>query len=543
MGEKNLPYRKVKRVLGSNALDSFERRMSALNQLLGRVGRQPVDAEPALTALEDSDTDDVDLAQQWLSSGGPPSEGVDDVNLPPEVRELVDETNARVPEEMSFIIENLFSDTVTHWVHELEERNLDTDVEVAIIKWLDENRSVFERPPFNKEARKKYERLLTVSEIWEQTDDSELTEPDVWRTRLKEMHSTGEVSWTDEIPSSYAEEIDHPPLVVYLCVGNRVNSLLNQLIEEIESGVEDRGIEFDWQSTVEEYVFDGRIPEPESEAGAKDYQKNAFDDIATSVADGATDVEPIEVETGFVDSKSTITSSESRGRGGGGSSQLKGRGQQAEAYVMTNVLERLSNHFDEAAVDAMRLRAEFRNLEEDQEGKNYKWHVDGAWSSLEDILHGEELTQSSITDWRSRVADGTPLRELPAIRLINITMEMGPGFDVIDPLGSISEEGMPNFGFEFVPVEVKAVDGDEPPFRFRLTTNEYRRAKAFVRDGDIPYVIRLVEVPESGTPNWPSRTKIVAEKILRNVEDIEEIIDAERFEEHVKGGYMNMTIE
>jgi len=123
-------------------------------------------------------------------------------------------------------------------------------------------------------------------------------------------------------------------------------------------------------------------------------------------------------------------------------------------------------------------------------------------------------------------------------------MERGPGFDVIDPRGPLSTDaGQNNVGLWFTPVEIKAVDGTSPPFNFRLTTNEYRQAKAFIRDGNIPYVIRLVKVPEPGTKNWAIETTVVAEKVIETESELNEIIGSQQFEDIVKGGYMNMRIQ
>lgn len=142
------------------------------------------------------------------------------------------------------------------------------------------------------------------------------------------------------------------------------------------------------------------------------------------------------------------------------------------------------------------------------------------------------------------MANGTAFTQLPLIQLINVTMERGPGFDVIDPRGPLSKtDGHNDMGLWFTPVEIKAIDGNKPPYRFRLTTNEYRRAKAFVRDSTIPYVIRLVAVPDAGTKNWPEHTSIVAEKLIETADELNAVVDSDRFEEVVKGGYMNMEIQ
>lgn len=181
-----------------------------------------------------------------------------------------------------------------------------------------------------------------------------------------------------------------------------------------------------------------------------------------------------------------------------------------------------------------------------QQGTGFKWHVDTAWKNrllplLDDI---GRFSEQQIIEWQERLQDGEQLRDFPFIQLINVTMERGPGFDVIDPFGPVTHEIQTDgFGLAFTPIEVKAVNGNEPPFRFRLTTNEYRRCKAFIREADVPYVVRLVDVPDPDTPNWPQQTAVVTEKILDSVEDVETMITDQGFENVVKGGYMNMQID
>ncbi|MFC6988703.1 hypothetical protein ACFQJD_08210 [Haloplanus sp. GCM10025708] len=214
---------------------------------------------------------------------------------------------------------------------------------------------------------------------------------------------------------------------------------------------------------------------------------------------------------------------------------------------MAGVLDRVSKWLkDYPGSDFFIFRSRIRRLHSDQQDFNYKWHVENVWSSdlLPILENPEEMDQTTVTDWRSKIAGGAKFKELPLIRLINVTMERGPGFDVIDPRGPLSKDtGQDDYGLWFTPVEIKAVDGTSPPFSFRLTTNEYRQAKAFIRDDNIPYVIRLVAVPEPGTKNWPEETEIVTEKVIETESELDDIVGSQQFEDIVKGGYMNMKIQ
>jgi len=551
--KRTFPIETVKQVLGSNALQSFERDVRALNDLLGRLDCSPVDAGPLLDALEDADSDTIGFIREWYATGEQPNPDTDVdhdlTDLAPTIREWIDGVHATLPDELQFIVAGLFSETATYWVRELEAQDVDEATVAVVINWLDAHRGALDRPPFDSDARQAYVRLRTVAELWEQTDPAELTELNTWSERLRELHSSASPEWSDSIPESYATTLGCPPFVAHVSINDRVQTLLETLCEDIDSELPE--VEFDWDSLVTTYVKEGTIPEPETNRGAKDHQERAFADLATAIdtdgkiAGGSSDgsIVPEGVEVAGTDSSLSVSTG---GGSGSGSTQYRGRGQQAEAYVMAGVLDRIATWLDEhPAGDIRQFRSRFKRLHSDQQEQSYKWHVENMWSSDLLPLLGDSaaLDRNKISNWRAEV-DEDSFAEFPLVRLVNVTMERGPGFDVIDPLGPISDdEGTDEFGLQFVPVEVKAVNGTTPPFNFRLTTNEYRQAKAFVRDADIPYVIRLVSVPDVGIPDWPSQTEIAAEKVLSPEAELEAVVESQQFEEVVKGGYMNMRIE
>jgi hypothetical protein len=547
--KRTFPIETVKRVLGSNALQSIEQDVLALNDLLDRIRKPTPDPDPALAALEDADSDTFTAVREWLATGESPTANGQDANtdLDPAVENLVTELRASLPKELTFVVSGLFSETVTHWVRELEAHDVDTETAAVVIEWLNKHRTALERPPFDKKARQAYSRFQTVTELWAQTDVEELTEIETWTDRLYELHSSTSPAWTTPLPDEYADALDCPPFVVYVCINNRVVALVEEFCDDIETELTE--VEFDWRALVVSYVENGKIPEPETTTGAKDHQQQAFADLATALGSddkviGFTD-EFQSIPVGS-DTTSPSISVSSGGGNSGGSTQYRGRGQQGEAYVMAGVLDRIASWLEEhPASDFFQFRSRFRRLCSEQQDADYKWHVKSVWSS--DLLpllgNSKELDASVASSWRLRVADGESFTEHPLIRLINVTMERGPGFDVIDPLGPVSQDQeRDDFGLCFTPIEVKAVDGSTPPFSFRLTTNEYRQAKAFVRS-DVPYVIRLVSVPNVGTANWPEQTEIAAEKVIETETELKEVVGNKQFEEVVKGGYMNMKIE
>ncbi len=190
--------------------------------------------------------------------------------------------------------------------------------------------------------------------------------------------------------------------------------------------------------------------------------------------------------------------------GGGGSTQYRGRGQQGEAATPVAILDDAAAWLDYQPIGMIpTIRLTFRALHDDQQNGNHIWHLGRVWEQeLLPLLSGGGLTRKSI----SLIGVITLKMDSFVVKLCNVTLEQGPGFDVIGPFGPLSGPRR-EFGIDqFAPVDVKAVGSRTPPFHFRLTTNEYRRCKTFFREAR-SYVIRLVHVPEPGTPNWASETR------------------------------------
>ncbi len=550
--KRTFPIDTVTQVLGSNALQSIERDVTAINDLLDRLNRSRVDADPLLDALEDADPETIELVRGWCVTGERPDFGtetdLDSTAIDPAIDESITEFDTVLPDELEFVAAGIFSETVTHWVRTLEAQDIDDSTATVVVDWLDKQRAALDRPPFDTNARQEYVRLQTVAELREQTDPAELTELDTWSKRLREFHSSASPEWSDSIPEAYATELDCPPLVAHVSINDRVQTLAEMVCDEIAAELPD--VEFDWQGLVTTYVEDGEIPEPGADQGAKDHQERAFADLATAIDTGNETVGgpggpllPDDVDVSDSDGSLSVSTG---GGSGGGSTQFRGRGQQAEAYAMAGVLDRIATWLDEHPTgDIRQFRSQFKRLHSDQQEHLFKWHVENVWSSdlLPLLRDPATLDSGTVSNWRTAV-DEDSFAEFPLVRLVNVTMERGPGFDVIDPLGPLSvDAATDDFGLQFVPVEVKAVGGTTPPFSFRLTTNEYRQAKSFVRHGDIPYVIRLVSVPDTGALDWPSKTEIVAEKLLNTEAEVEAIVESQQFEEIVKGGCMNMKID
>jgi hypothetical protein len=546
------PIETVKELLGTRETRQFEARIDAVSDLLDAITGSPIEQRnDALNAIAEVEPAVLDAVEQWLAYGETPAS---DQHPEESIEALVTTIRARVPDDLTFVLSLLFdpSPQSDSWPEALEAADLSSSTEGTIIQWLADHRRTLHSHPFDPDIPNRYGRLLTVKQAVENTDSEELTELETWRSRLQAFTTNDQTDlpWTAEIPELLAESLDFPPRLFYLTVDTRLETIIEHELDTIDTLLPDDAD--GWRPAIRHYIDDGTFPEPTTDSGAQEHQNQAFSDITSSVGEGdSISFSPdTDGQSGLPTperASPTLTVSSGSSGTGGGSSQFRGRGQQAEAYVMAGILERTADWIEDNPGGVFRhLRSGFQRLYKNQQGTNFKWHVDTAWESrLLNILDDMgRLSEQQIVDWQDRLQDGEQLRDFPFIQLINVTMERGPGFDVIDPFGPVTQETQTDgFGLAFTPVEVKAVNGREPPFRFRLTTNEYRRCKAFIREGDTSYVIRLVDVPDVDTLNWPQQTAVASEKILDTVEDVETMITEQGFENVIKGGYMNMEIE
>ena len=542
------PIQPVKTLLGSHDTRRFEERVDALSALVERVTGEPLaDRDEAITAIADADTEVREAAETWLATGADP----DPDRHPGEaVASLIERARTRLPADLEFVLKQLFGsrDQRVAWPTAMEQADCAAADERAVIQWLDAHRRVVDSHPFDPDVRERYARLLGVRRVWQQTDVDQLDDVDTWSARIAELQSDErDVAWTSELEPLIAETVNWSPRVFFLAVRDRLTMATQTVLDEIESDLEDDAD--DVLAALRGYVERGDRPDPGTDRGAADHQEQAFSDLTSSVTtDSAVDFVPSggSSSTDLLDTEGASLNVSS-GSQRGGSSQFRGRGQQAEAFVMAGVLDRAASWLEENPSGVLRqLRSGFKRLHRDQRDGEYSWHLDSVWEeSLLPLLDDPEgVTESMIVDWRSWVDDGGSLTDHPLIKLANVTMEHGPGFDVIDPFGPLeSTRSESAFGLDFAPVEVKAVDGTEPPFRFRLTTNEYRQCKAFVRDSDAPYVVRLVSVPEAGTANWPAQSTVAMEQVIDSVDDLDAMVAEQGFEHVIKGGYMNLSVE
>lgn len=542
------PIEIVQRILGSEVTKELHQRFAALDSLFVRLDISiEMNTDEALADLAEADSGITEATKRWLATGDSPSEALADHD---EVRELGEKLRARLPESYHFVLQQLFfpSDTRS-WQSVLPETSLSTEEQRTVIRWLLRSSSNLPMRPLNPTVRAGWVRLFTVVEVWNNTGLTNLTEIETWRRGSMRFEDSVTIDWTGSPPSIVTSDSE-PTVLFYLATDEKLRNASSTFVNHVGSEIPENAENI--QDALLQYIHQDEFPEvAATETGARQHQEEAFAELQEQLTDTEGELElPGGGNDGWdVDqnvSAGNLSVSEGSDSSSGGSRQYTGRGQQAEVYTIASVLDRLSAWLEYSPGRVMlQFKSRFKRLHKEQQSTDYKWHVENAWRSglLETLDDSALLDEESLKKWRTDISDKI-LSSRPIVKLLNVTQEQGPGFDIIDPFGPLDTDLQTGLdALQFSPVEIKAVGGTEPPFHFRFTTNEYRRCKAFVSESDHRYIIRLVDVPESGTPNWPAQTTFVTEKVLETSKEVDQLMEIERFDKVVKGGYMNMSLE
>ncbi|WP_254767388.1 sacsin N-terminal ATP-binding-like domain-containing protein [Salinilacihabitans rarus] len=537
---RTFPVDEVTRILGAKRRRNLRQRLDALVSLVERFDGEvrPAVDEIVETVERDDDSTVEDFEQALIGN-----EEIDvELDKASIQSAFISDIRDNLPSDVQFVLGCLFGEDRRSWSEAIAESNIAEEKEQIVITWLAENATATDATScFPQSVPSAYVRLLAVRDVWDQTETEELQDPDEWRSRIQELSTNRSVEWTNQLSDRLrADDTRGDRLFFYTPIEKLQSAVIEPFLEEIcETVAEDA---LDLKTVLRQYVLEGEFPMDETAVSAADHQDNALAELQSAAERGQEfSTENLLDEDFGVQSASTRVTGSGRG---GGSTQYRGRGQQGEAATLVAILDDAASWLEDQPIGTMRsIRSTFRRLSDDQQREDYDWHLNRVWEqNLLPLLSSGELTRESIVDWREYLEDGHELSDHPLVQLCNVTLEQGPGFDIIDPFGPLSSRRGDFDLDQFVPVEVKAVDGRSPPFHFRLTTNEYRRCKAFLRGGR-SYVIRLVYVPDPGTPNWASETQFVSEIVLEDVEDAESVVRGDPFEEVVKGGYMNMSID
>ncbi|WP_134672313.1 sacsin N-terminal ATP-binding-like domain-containing protein [Halorussus marinus] len=535
---RTFPVDDVARILGTRRRRDLRQRLNALVSLADRFDGVITPAvDEVVEAVERNGDNAVQDFERALCGNEATATGLDDAS--PQAT-FVNDIRESLPDELRFVLDRLFGEDRRPWREVIAVS--DSDDELLVIDWLAKNtRALDAAACFPQSVPSAYVRVLAVMNVWDRTETTELQDVDVWRSRLRTLSTDTSVEWVDRLPGRLRNEDAGDELLFYYTPEERFRSLVVEPFLDSLSGDLSAGTA-DLRAMLRRYILEGDFPKAEATVSAADHQDGALADLQSAAESGQqfSTESLLDTEFGVRSASTRMTGSGS----GGGSTQYRGRGQQGEAATLVAILDDTAAWLDDQPIGTIRsVRSTLRRLHDDQQNEDHDWHLDRVWEQeLLPLLSNDGLTRDSIVDWREYLEDGRRLRDHPLVRFCNVTLEQGPGFDVIDPFGPLSSPRR-DFGIDqFVPVEVKAVDGRSPPFHFRLTTNEYRRCKAFLRGGR-PYVVRLVYVPNPDTVDWASQTQFVSEIVLNDVADAESLVRGDPFEEVVKGGYMNMSVD
>ena len=532
---RTFPVDDVARILGTRQRRDLRQQLDAIVALVERFdGVVGPTVDEVVEAIEREDETAVQDFKQALC--GDEATTIDGTS--PQGT-FVRNVRENLPQELRFVLDRLFGEDRRPWREVILES--ESGSESDVIDWLANNaRALDATACFPQSVLSAYVRVLAVMNVWDRTETTELNDVDVWRSRLRALSTESNVQWVDRLPDRLQHEDADGELLFYYSPEDRFRSqVVTPFLEGLSEAIANETASL--ETMLRRYILEGELPEDEATVSAADHQDGALADLQSAAMSGQQFSTESLLDGGFkVQNASTRTTGSG---GGGGSTQYRGRGQQGEAATLVAILDDAATWLDDQPIGMIRtIRSTFRALHDDQQSGTHIWHLDRVWEQeLLPLLSGDRLTRESIVDWRDHLEDGR-LRDHPLVRLCNVTLEQGPGFDVIDPFGPVSGPRREFDIDQFIPVEVKAVGGRTPPFHFRLTTNEYRRCKAFLR-GNRSYVIRLVHVPEPNTPNWAAETRFVSEIVLDDVSDAESLVRGDPFEEIVKGGYMNLSID
>lgn len=523
---RTFPIEEVEQILGTRHRRHLRQKLSALVTLAERVnGEIETDVADVLDAIEAEKGDE----QSEVASETIFAEINDSV-----VAAFETELRDTLPTAVHGILDKVLTDENRSWHEVLADCNMERNLEETVIEWLDEHaRALGATSCFPQAVLSYHPRVLAVLNAWHKTDPKELLDLETWDTRLRGLSIDTEITWVHPLPEKLPTTDLNGNLLFYSTRGlgyekNVLEPLLSEITDEFEEGQAAA-----LQTMLEQFIRNNKLPTDDSSTSAAAHQAEAFSDLESYEDEVVVDE--------FIAEEFEIQSAEARSTssGGGGSTQYRGRGQQGEAAVLTAILDESANWLAEQPKGTIRqFRIDFKQLR--GESKHYDWHLDRVWEEEfeEDILAPGGLSRESIVDWRSQLAVGRSLHELPLVKLCNVALEQGPGFDVIDPFGPLaSDRNRPD---QFVPVEVKTVNGASSPYHFRFTTNEFRQCLNFVRE-DQTYVIRLVYVPDADRVDWINETRFVAETVIESESEARDLITGDPLDELVKGGYLNLT--
>lgn len=579
-GEYNdrFPLEIVQSALGTKRVQEFRQRGQILVQLLSALGREPeVPDVGALFSLEGENANDRIERFEAILTGTDPISPTAAEGEPSQIVQHARKLREMLPEWAEFVADAFYGQhaqpTFDWWCEHIA--SLSAERRRTVIRWLAENRGFFELHQLASPARSRFENLKEVARITAEVEGEQRASLSEWQSHIEQENAT--VSWTEQVNETADWGIetlgaDDPPEWFFYAATEQFNSTLaNPLLQKVLGPVAKDETE-DVRDLITRYIYENELKKERTRSDARQRQREAFETLSSTASADLDGLDVDAVISADSDWDDGLEVSVGVGGAGGDAGSSTARPQQAEAFTMVQILRHLRNWVGDNPELAAYVLSGFSELKADQEALlsrlpddqttlpagalEFKWHLSTKWPALSSALN---MTPEGLIEHLSSLdsAEGAPLVESPLLKLINVTQEQGPGFDCIDPFGPLQVNAQPaGDGATFTAVEVKSVRGD-PPYGFRITSNELRRCRAFlaaknrIENGTgtqylstgAEYVIRFVKVPDSDTANWTAGTEFARPDLVLTEERLHQLFSGDPLDFNVKGGYINLTFD
>ncbi len=525
------PIEEVQSHLASDFEHALRRRLRATEALISQADLdvELPDTEHLVEDLKDwSDEIEAQFGEglEAMFNHGPVASGV--------AAEYVQAVES-LPGPYQTLIEALYQESMAKdWRDQL--RQFEEQQIKPVIHWWVENESLLPVTLTDDVGRGCGRRFLKVREV-KQSTSSSLDSVGQWRDALEDTLVT--FQWSERVPRELQGTEDSEIRWLEL-----PRERFEDGVSALLSALEQQGFTQEIVGVLETYIHRGDI-QPNIDRGFRDDSMNR---AAQVQSDSERDFAILEQSSPDTGGNAEVAGNGSGGGSGTtgtrdtGSYTFTGRGEDAEIAMGIGILDRFSQWLQEAPVQHYRRFAtEWRALYRAQSYSNYAWHREDTWPDLLDLLPqnlSADEVNSEVLNWETALERGD-IDKTMLFKLLDVSQEDGPGFDMIDPLGPFSTSGSFN-GLAPAPIEIKAV-GRTPPYSFRLTTNEYQQCLNFIRDDGQRYVLRLVYVPESD--NRVADAEMVREIVLESEDDLRAYISRDEFEQKVRRGVISVDIE
>lgn len=527
------PIEEVRSHLESDFEHSVRQRVRASSDLIENIapGEQSLpDSETIIQALERQE-------KEPRITGG--LEAVFDINDHSEAPEPIAEyvqTVQDLPDSYKTLVDSLYVETSERDWRTLF-KSFEQDRVGHLIEWWVANERFLPSDLTDDIDQTTARRLTEVVKV---SNSLTLASADIidWKRELDSV--TASVEWQGIVPTELQDDPNADTRWLEIYPESFENKILSCLAR-IQNGASDDDI----RAFLEEYIRTGSLKteidrefRAESLSRASEVSKDAESDFSilqtSSSSEGSTQ------ETSIQERGQNVSGSVHRNSGG---YPTKGRGEDAEIATAIKILDDLTEWIKrDTESNYERFVEHMHSLRDEQTEHDYTWHKDNVWEEILDLLESD-LTKDDIEErflsWRTDLEQES-LDNAPLFRILDVSQEGGPGFDMIDPLEQTPQDETANRVLNPSPIEIKAV-GREPPYSIRLTTNEYQQCLNFVTTPERNYVLRLVYVPESD--NRVADATLQRDIILKSKDDLRQLIPLNKFERNVRQGKISLDIE